>query len=151
VVTGTELDKPCWLPGRCPADGGLYWFRLSALWESGRIACPYCGIELELLDHPALQPAFNRSWTTPRVRQIAQDISAADAFDEMAIITAGNWVGMSDDSRWREPDNSFSLLGDALEDAGCTNRDILDHCRTRPRHTRGCWVVDCILGYAARP
>jgi hypothetical protein len=38
------------------------------------------------------------------------------------------------------------ILGDALEDAGCTNADILMHCRQPGEHVRGCWVVDWVLG-----
>jgi hypothetical protein len=38
------------------------------------------------------------------------------------------------------------VLADALEEAGCTNADILDHCRGPGPHIRGCWVVDLILG-----
>jgi hypothetical protein len=38
------------------------------------------------------------------------------------------------------------ILADALEDAGCTDRAILDHCRQESEHVRGCWVVDSILG-----
>jgi hypothetical protein len=38
------------------------------------------------------------------------------------------------------------ILGDALEDAGCTEQVILDHCREPLRHWRGCWLVDAILG-----
>lgn len=38
------------------------------------------------------------------------------------------------------------ILADALEDAGCDNPDILDHCRSDGPHVRGCWVVDLILG-----
>jgi hypothetical protein len=38
------------------------------------------------------------------------------------------------------------ILGDALEDAGCTDRDILDHCRGPGPHVRGCWAVDLLLG-----
>jgi hypothetical protein len=34
----------------------------------------------------------------------------------------------------------------ALEDAGCTNADILDHCRGPGPHVRGCWVVDLLTG-----
>ena len=37
-------------------------------------------------------------------------------------------------------------LADALEDAGCNNRDILEHCRQPAEHVRGCWVVDLLLG-----
>jgi hypothetical protein len=38
------------------------------------------------------------------------------------------------------------ILADALEDAGCDNADILQHCRGPGPHTRGCWVVDLLLG-----
>src|SRR5262249_44215777 len=38
------------------------------------------------------------------------------------------------------------ILADALEDAGCTDRDMLDHCRGPGPHVRGCWVIDLILG-----
>jgi hypothetical protein len=39
------------------------------------------------------------------------------------------------------------ILGDALEDAGCDNHDILAHCRNpQGTHVRGCWVVDLVLG-----
>jgi hypothetical protein len=38
------------------------------------------------------------------------------------------------------------ILGDALEDAGCTATAILDHCRGPGPHSRGCWVVDLLLG-----
>lgn len=39
------------------------------------------------------------------------------------------------------------LLADALEDAGCTDKDILAHCR-EPRgvHVRGCYIIDLLLG-----
>jgi hypothetical protein len=37
-------------------------------------------------------------------------------------------------------------LADALEDAGCSDADILAHCRGLGPHVRGCWVVDLILG-----
>jgi hypothetical protein len=40
----------------------------------------------------------------------------------------------------------ISVLADALEEAGCTNADILDHCRGPGPHIRGCWVLDLILG-----
>jgi hypothetical protein len=46
-------------------------------------------------------------------------------------------------------DRAFDLLpvlADALEEAGCTNADILGHCRGPGPHVRGCWVVDLLLG-----
>jgi hypothetical protein len=38
------------------------------------------------------------------------------------------------------------VLADALEEAGCTDAGILDHCRQPGPHVRGCWVVDLLLG-----
>lgn len=38
------------------------------------------------------------------------------------------------------------ILGDMLEDAGCTNEDVLSHLRTPSPHGRGCWAVDILLG-----
>jgi hypothetical protein len=42
--------------------------------------------------------------------------------------------------------SAMPILADALQDAGCDSADILDHCRAREAHVRGCWVVDLLLG-----
>jgi hypothetical protein len=42
--------------------------------------------------------------------------------------------------------SAMPILADALQDAGCDNDDILDHCRRPGEHVRGCWVVDLVLG-----
>jgi hypothetical protein len=39
------------------------------------------------------------------------------------------------------------ILADALEEAGCSRADVLEHCRRPGAHHRGCWVVDAVLGY----
>ena len=42
---------------------------------------------------------------------------------------------------------AMPILADALQDAGCDNDDILNHCRdAKQTHVRGCWVVDLVLG-----
>jgi hypothetical protein len=41
--------------------------------------------------------------------------------------------------------SAMPILADALQDAGCDNADILDHCREPGPHVRGCWVVDLVL------
>jgi hypothetical protein len=40
----------------------------------------------------------------------------------------------------------LAVLADALEEAGCTYQDILDHLRGPGPHVRGCWPVDLLLG-----
>jgi hypothetical protein len=37
------------------------------------------------------------------------------------------------------------ILGDALEEVGCRDEEILSHCRVPGPHVRGCWVVDLLL------
>jgi len=38
------------------------------------------------------------------------------------------------------------FLADALEDAGCTDAELLSHLRGPGPHVRGCWAVDLVLG-----
>jgi hypothetical protein len=42
----------------------------------------------------------------------------------------------------------LAVLADAVEEAGCTDRAILDHTRGPGPHVRGCWVVDQLLNKA---
>jgi hypothetical protein len=41
---------------------------------------------------------------------------------------------------------ALPLLADLLEEAGCPEQSVLDHCRRPGKHARGCWVVDLVLG-----
>jgi hypothetical protein len=44
------------------------------------------------------------------------------------------------------------ILGDALEDAGCEDAEILKHCRSGSpvHHARGCWLVDLLRAKAKK-
>jgi hypothetical protein len=58
---------------------------------------------------------------------------------------------MYDDHRQLEGrlDNArFVVLADALEEAGCTEAEVLAHLRSEGPHVRGCWALDLILGKA---
>ncbi len=39
----------------------------------------------------------------------------------------------------------LAVLGDALEDVGCTDAELLGHLRGPGPHVRGCWALDLIL------
>ena len=41
--------------------------------------------------------------------------------------------------------SAMPILADALQDTGCENTAILDHCRASGPHFRGCWLVDLLL------
>jgi hypothetical protein len=40
----------------------------------------------------------------------------------------------------------LAVLGDALEEVGCTDAEILGHLRGAGQHWRGCWCVDLLTG-----
>jgi len=80
-----------------------------------------CAMLRDVSGTPFRAHIFDPAWHTATVTSLAEAIYADRAFDRLPI------------------------LADALEDAGCTNRDILDHCRQPGEHTRGCWVVDLAL------
>jgi hypothetical protein len=42
--------------------------------------------------------------------------------------------------------NRLGILSDALEEAGCTDPDVLTHLRSPGPHVRGCWALDLALG-----
>lgn len=39
----------------------------------------------------------------------------------------------------------LQTLAKALRDSGCVDKAVLNHCRTKGPHVRGCWVVDLVL------
>jgi hypothetical protein len=49
-----------------------------------------------------------------------------------------------EERRWED----MPILGDVLEEAGCTEVDLLTHCQGHGPHARGCAVVDALLGQA---
>ncbi len=40
----------------------------------------------------------------------------------------------------------LAVLADALEEAGCTDPELLTHLRGPGPHVRGCWALDAVLG-----
>jgi len=76
----------------------------------------------EIFGNPFRPVIADAEWLTPTVVAIAHSLYADRAFDRLPI------------------------LADALEEAGCTNADLLLHCRQPREHIRGCWAVDLVLG-----
>jgi hypothetical protein len=77
---------------------------------------------------PALDPAV-LAWNGGAVRLLAQV-----AYDQREL-----------PSGHLERDRVL-ILADALEDAGCTDAELLGHLRGPGPHSRGCWAVDLVLG-----
>lgn len=76
------------------------------------------------LPMPVLDPDW-LSWNNGCVRAIAEGIRTRRAWDGMPI------------------------LADALQDAGCEDQVLLDHCRARTDHTANCWALRLLTEPAA--
>jgi len=70
---------------------------------------------------PFRRIALDSSWLTATVTSLATAIYQERAFDRLPI------------------------LADALEDAGCSNQEVLGHLRGGGEHCRGCWPLDLVL------
>jgi hypothetical protein len=82
----------------------------------------------DIFGNPFRPVTLDPSWLTPTVIGLAQAI-----YQEREL-----------PSGHLDP-NRLAVLADALEEAGCTDADILIHCRGPEPHVRGCWVVDALL------
>jgi hypothetical protein len=77
----------------------------------------------DIMGNPFRRVTFSRNWRTSTAIALAQQMYESRDFGAMPI------------------------LADALQDAGCDNEDILNHCRdANATHVRGCGVVDLVLG-----
>ena len=79
-------------------------------------AVPTCGAD----PPPGLTP-FAEAWRTETVWALARGIRTDEAFDRMPI------------------------LADALEDAGCDDPLLLNHCRHCEAHEPDCWALRVIF------
>jgi hypothetical protein len=81
-----------------------------------------CDVLRDIFGNPFRPIAIDTQLLTPKVVVFAQSIYKERTFDRM-------------------PE-----LAEVLEEAGCHDADILNHCRSEWPHVRGCWVVDLVLG-----
>jgi len=82
-----------------------------------------CELIRDIFGNPFRSVTFSPSWCTDTALSLARTMYGSRDFSAMPI------------------------LADALQDAGCDNEDILNHCRDPKQvHVRGCCVVDLVLG-----
>lgn len=83
---------------------------------------PTCNLIRCVIGPPTRLNSTNRAACTSEVVSLARSIDELRSFERLPV------------------------LAQALETAGCDDRDVLSHCRTVDDHVRGCWVVDAVLG-----
>lgn len=127
----TGIDFLTWCLANPDVRAGLTKFHGAAGWafedsqsllQSDNSNHAYNNMIREVFANPFRPSAADPRWLTPTPVCLAHDLYQERAFKRLPI------------------------LADALEEAGCTNVDILSHCRSEGPHVRGCWAVDLILG-----
>jgi hypothetical protein len=88
----------------------------------GGEAAAHCLMLRDIFGNPFYSLSIGFHLLTPKVVSLAQTIYDDRAFERLPV------------------------LADALEDAGCDNTDILNHCRSKGPHVRGCFVLELLLG-----
>ncbi len=83
----------------------------------------------EIFGNPFRPKPLDLSRITPTVETLAQA-----AYDDRTVPSGELYK------------DRLAVLSDALEDAGCTDADILTHLRSPSPHVRGCWALDLLLG-----
>ena len=97
--------------------------RLRVYIETGRReGATQAGLLRDVFGNPFRPVTFDPEWRTDTAVSLARGMYESRDFGAMPI------------------------LADALQDAGCEEDVILEHCRGDGPHVRGCWVVDLILG-----
>lgn len=76
----------------------------------------------DIFGNPFYLSPIAPAWITQTVTGLAQAIFEEGAFERLPV------------------------LADALEEAGCTDPEMLAHCRQPGAHVRGCFVIDLLLG-----
>jgi hypothetical protein len=129
----SALGGAAWSAARMPA-----WYAAwDAAWDARMVARDYvpgtdwekerawqATLLLDLFGNPFRPVRIDPSWLIQHdgaVHKLAQVIYDEDRFGDLPI------------------------LADALEEAGCTSTELLEHCRARQPHYRGCWAVDAVL------
>jgi hypothetical protein len=76
----------------------------------------------DILGDPFDPVPLDPGWLRPPVSSLAAAIYRGQRFEDLPV------------------------LADALEEAGCADPRLLDHCRRRGTHARGCWLLDRLTG-----
>jgi hypothetical protein len=91
-----------------------------------RVRQDFCDQFRDVAGSPFRHAVVRAEWRTSNVVALAQGIRMESAYDRMP------------------------MLADAIQAAGCEDDQLLDHCRGKGPHVRGCWVVELLLEGCSR-
>jgi hypothetical protein len=121
-----SLEKKKWRWDLSSAANAIGWEAQTDEWPLSIVAAEeaaQASLLRDIFGNPFRPVTFSPAWRTDTALSLARQMYESRDFGAMPI------------------------LADALQDAGCDNTDILNHCRDGSgAHVRGCWVVDLVLG-----
>jgi hypothetical protein len=102
---------------------------------------------------PQWAPASREAGDAERIQQCAliHDLIGPLLFRPRHVDPA--WLACNDGSARKLAQTIYDeraydqlpILADALEDAGCSDEELLSHLRSAGPHVRGCWALDLLL------
>jgi hypothetical protein len=142
------------------ADGQASWNELSAVRKLARLVARQAAQQPGRISYGAALAGEaahpSASVAAEKVAGFARPEVLHDIFGNpfCHVVLDPNWIAWNDGTipklaqaiYLEDAFNRLPILADALEEAGCTDAAILDHCRQPGEHVRGCWVVDLLLG-----
>jgi hypothetical protein len=91
-------------------------------WRGAAEEAAQCAVARDVLGYPEVTVTYDPEWRTSTAVAIVRGMYETRDFSAMPI------------------------LADALQDAGCDEPEVLEHCRADQPHVRGCWVCEMVLG-----
>jgi hypothetical protein len=115
--------------------------------EYGRLGAPGTQISLEQAIEAAAFAADDTDFPCCVLRDIFAPFRPLPALDPAWLDWGGGTVRHLAEAIYEQRRfEDTPVLADALEEAGCTDSEILGHLRSPGPHARGCRVVDLLLG-----
>jgi len=123
---------------------------MSEAWQTARAAARAVkvhGDEQDWANERQVQAALVRDLFGPLpLRRSSLPVALPTWNDDVVVRLAQAAYEQRNMPKGTLPKDLLAMLADALEQAGCTDVDILGHLRGPGPHVRGCWVVDLCLG-----
>jgi hypothetical protein len=149
-VSPTEWGEACRLLASGPMRG--YWRQVTEDWDRGEadevdVAALIAEAPQDVKDYPGRAWAAEQQWQADLLRCVFGNLFRPVRVEPSRLAWREGTVVQI--ARTIEADQALDrlpILADALEEAGCTDPDILRHCRGPGPHAHGCWVVDLLLG-----
>ncbi len=134
------LPRQCDLYPPYPLPDDPDWILGSDVLEDARLACAWSAPASQQEEAFAAEGALQAQLVREIIANPFRPVVLAVAWLTRDAVAIAHEI--YDERRFGD----MPILADALEDAGCKDPTILDHCRQSGQHVRGCWLIDTLTG-----